>query len=321
MRPQSAAHLTHGNSRSAYKGEAKSFKRSPRQGPRGGNIRKFFRRGKALNDNQRTTLFDSRSQVIGYLTQSRTRRSEFTLFDTTGTSVGRNDSKRTQLRLQLESRPCMVSGQPDDYGLFLLGYARGGQDDFSPLAGLRALVRVSDLPPNAFSPRASNRAVISAGWLQCNRRYSSLSTDVTTYAFPDFAPTDRYLGRRAARACAGGEYSASPSCGTQYQNYAFPRGTSTLPSFPRLVLLSESSTGIGAGGIARGVLRVDGGLTIRQRDEIAYTDHNVPCARRAVAKWRYASIEKVYGWLPSVEPDGYERYRDQDPNCPLRPTP
>lgn len=303
---------------SGYKGEGKGYKRSTRSGPKGGNIRRDMRVSGSIRLKDRTGLYDSNETLLGTLTQSKSRPSEFTLRDTAGNIAGQNHARRTAtskgaaLKIELEGRPCMASGSPQDYALIVLTYKdRKAGNDFSSLAGMRVLVHEADLPDHAFSPTASNRAVISAGWLPCTKLFSDpqLPKTPVSYAFPGFTDVELYQGTGVASHCRKlTNRDKNPACGTQYQNYQFPRvSLAAGSSFPQLAVVSGSTTGVSGGGIARGILRVTPSPMVIPQAQISYTDHNVPCTLHAVAHWVYVTKGKLNGWVPYRIPDGYTR--------------
>lgn len=135
------------------------------------------------------------------------------------------------------------------------------------------------------------------------------------YSAPPFQVAERYQGVGVAGSCTAPRTQFTPTCGTQYQNYIFPRASFAAGSFPSVVVAAGATTGVRGGGIARGVFRVDAGFQVRPWDEIAYTDHNVPCSAFAVARWRFVSRGKLNAWLPYREPDLYQRTHGVDSNC------
>jgi hypothetical protein len=206
----------------------------------------------------------------------------------------------------------------------------------SPILGLRALVRRSDLPGGRDGrdfladekfPSASNDKVIDSGWLPCTRPagYKNLRTPATTlFVKQGFTQGDTYQGGSGLTSCSGAAHEFDPACGTSYINYEFPR--LSLPGFPVSVIGSATSTGVGGGGVTRTVLSVPAlpsGLSVRIRDEIGYVDRNVPCSKEAKAKWKLVSVQGMYLWLaylddrlPEVERDSYVRGKTATPASP-----
>lgn len=331
-------------------------KRSPKNGfrngsrtygnerPIGGNVRRVFRPNHRLNNGQRTPLYDSRGDLMGYLQQSNSI--QFRLFDrnvqeleTSPTDpTVKGNSCNEKLFLEFEGTPCMDSAlgrtKPGDFAIM----AVRGSGITSPISGLRALVRRSDLPggrggkdfkaTKAF-PSGTNDQVLDSGWLPCTRPagYKNLQAPaVSTFTKQGFTQTDTYQGGRAADKCSGNpglvEKEFDPACGTSYINYEFPR--LSLPAFGESVIGSGTSTGSGSGGITRAVLRIPaGGLGVRVRDQIGYVDRNLPCSKAGKAKWKLATVQGMYLWLayrddllPAAERDDYVRGKTANPPSP-----
>lgn len=315
--------------------------------PTGGNVRRPLRPGKRLNNRQRTPLYDSKGDLMGYL-QQLANGIQFRLFDANEQEIDTNpdptlkgNSRDQRLQLEFEGTPCMDSSLPRTKpGEFALMSVRGPGVN-SPISGLRALVRRSDLPggpkgrdflANKDFPSAPNDQVLDSGWVPCTRPagFKNLkSPAVTPFTKQNFAASDTYQGGQAAGKCRQnvavfpqGEFT--PGCGTSYINYEFPR--LSLPGMTPSVVGSGTSTGIGGGGITRAVLRTPttgSPLGVRVRDEIGYVDRNVPCTKAAKAKWKLVSVQGMYLWLaynddalPPAERDAYVRGKTANPPSP-----
>jgi hypothetical protein len=305
--------------RLTQRGNTERTPRSPKHGykghvansgrPLGGNVRKPFYHGKRLT--HRVPIYDSNVTLLGYLEQ-QSRHKRFKYYDTSGTEV-QTTQKGSHLHLLLETTPCVTAGH--DSGNWALFSMQGGG---SQLSGIRALISRSDLPANAFSPSRSNDDVIDSGWVPCHKppHYKHLVSDSFPYSFPGFIATsdnandDAYEGAHAAGVCdTTGKGRFDPDCGTHYWNYQYPR--SSFPGYPNTVIVSASSTGIGGGGIARGVLKVGtGSIGTTRKDYIGYVDPNVPCKHRPVAHWFLLRHNGLWGWLAAREQQGMGTIRN-----------
>lgn len=143
--------------------------------PIGGNIRRPLRPGKRLNNRQRTPLYDSKADLMGYL--QHLASGQFRLFDTNETLISANPRDQ-RLELEFEGTPCMDRSlgrtKPGDFALMSVRGSGVG----SPISGLRTLVRRSDLPggrdgrdfvANRDFPSAPNDQVLDSGWVPCTR--------------------------------------------------------------------------------------------------------------------------------------------------------
>jgi hypothetical protein len=283
--------------------------------PVGGNIRKKIPTDKPLNAYAPVALRDSRGTHLGYLQQVKdaSARGRFRLLDTAQALI----TEGTSQSVQVEGTPCVMSGATNvasDTHVLISMQGPGS----SAITGLRALILRTALPsyPLDSNPGSTNNQVIDAGWSDCNRpsSYKHLTAVAVTYNKPaftqDFAnpasnANELYQGRAAATSSAKCSSALSPTCGTNYTNYVFPRLTL---SFPSLATASGSTTAVTKGGVTRAVVKdASPGVTATRRDQIGYVDHNLPCSHVAVAQWQFLSVDGLYAWYPVRTLDGFTR--------------
>jgi hypothetical protein len=180
---------------------------------------------------------------------------------------------------------------------------------------MRAIVRRSAFSAGSFSKTYTNNQVINSAWLSCHKlpHYRKLNRSTNhDYFGPRFQATQRYIGIGAAQTC---EHNRSryphgqfdPNCGTSYIHYQFPRDS--FPAFPEIAIFTSSTTGVGKGGQARGVIKVGSTdpLHTNEFDSIEYLDPNVPCGQDRVATWFYLGFKGVRGWYVATRDDGSPR--------------
>lgn len=276
---------------------------------KGGILRKTFAKGKRLTG--KVPIYDSDVNLLGYLEQ-QSRHKHFKYYDPSGKVVP-TTQKGSHLSLLLETTPCMTTGHtPGNWAMFSM---QGGG---SELSGLRFLIGRGDLPLHAFSASRTNDDVINSGWVPCHKPpgYKKLTSVSHPYSFPGFVITttqppdysndDRYEGAGKAKSCESRRPSVSrfdASCGAAYWHYQIPR--TPITNFPNTVLVSSSTTGVGSGGLGRGVLEVGtGSVATTQKDMIRYVDVNVPCKHRPVAHWYLLRRLGIWGWFVGREQQG-----------------
>jgi hypothetical protein len=275
-------------------------------------------------------------------------------------AINAPDQKMT---LRFESTPCMSSrlgkSAPGAYALISV---QG--DGNNPMAGLRAIVARSNLPngasgrdlnpgdiegavpKNSDGTSLNNDQWLDMAWLNCARRgkYLNGKPSAPNYAHQGFTSGDGYQSWLGAFNCDH-KYHAKypdtnrfhPGCGVDgrtgaalFYNYEYPRQTGF--NFTNIAMFSHTSTGIGGGGIVRGLFRVPaGGLgsetgkRLVMSDKIGYLDHAVPCFKRARGEWEYDTYMGVSGWLvrrdvddnagTNPETDDWTRSRENSPKC------
>jgi hypothetical protein len=190
----------------------------------------------------------------------------------------------------------------------------------SNLKGLRIAVHRSDIPEHALSKTRENREVLNRAWVPCNKpssfKHRLDQNRNVDYQFPNFGDQAAYQGKSNADKCEDEARHQKPpdphpedapyrsDCKTSYQNFIFPRG-GAIQGFPNFSSINASSSGVGGGGVIRGVFRVPAnGRTLNHLDEIRYVDHNVPCGSDYVAKWDFVGLGGgVRGWAPRRDAD------------------
>jgi hypothetical protein len=323
-----------GNLDETFRSQANGYKGGSRGLPRpsGGNTNIPLRVGNhPLNSYAKTRLIDSDGTTLGYLQQGSGKHlHRFTFYDVTQAA---KPVTKPNLRIRLEGTPCMTptpasdpnhaDHDPGANALISLQSAGGGADA-TPLVGMRAIVRRSAFNANSFSKRYDNDQVIDSAWLSCHKLPHYRKLDHATprdYFGPAFKAGQRYIGLHSAQRCDSnrtryqyGQYD--PNCGSNYFHYQFPRVITSdpndpyyFPTFPATAAFTSSTTGVGHGGEARGLLEV--GSTnpqhTNQLDAIAYLDPNVPCGQHHVAQWYYLGFKSVRGWYVATRDDNQAR--------------
>jgi hypothetical protein len=296
--------------KNGFKGRSKGV---PRQ--YGGNLAVYVRSGHVLNGYAKTQLIDSDGATLGYLQQARRPHDRFTFYDANQL----NPVTRRGIRIRLEATPCMTSGTGADHDpganalISLQGSGNGA--NASPLVGMRAILRRSAFSAGSFSKHFTNDQVINSAWLSCHKlpHYRKLNRSTNRdYVGPRYDISQRYLGIGKATVCERrkdrypkGQFD--PNCGTPYIHYQFPRDP--FPTFPEIAILSSSTTGVGKGGQARGVIKASTAspLHTNEFDSIEYLDPNVPCGQDRVAAWFYLGFKGVRGWYVATRDDGTPR--------------
>lgn len=306
--------------------------------PGGGNMRAVALDVLRGDDGSRTwAVKDSFGVPFAYMRE--TRRNSWTVLraegadgrtagepvDTTDPSDGPR-RRNPPVRLQVQGRGCMASTALErTHAIVALMSGRGtirGQNRGlgGAYIGLRGFVERRALPPRfrydkngkrlpAGSPMIRSRADIDHFGPKCADAIDSAGLPrLRTALHQDFGDasraTDLYQGASTIKRCKPpylphGRGASDPSCGAPLSNYSAPSGFA-----PGVRLLTINTTGIAGGGIVRAITRTT--RPFDQIDEIGYTDPNVPCGHRPVARWVFGDAnpggKPLLGWLPTRDP-------------------
>lgn len=301
------------------------FQRKRKRESRNSNAYAAPKRGKdRLEPNPQTNtrkwpLVDSFGKTFAWVEYKS--RGVYTVYDEAGTGVMGTTKRGSGTFVMLQGRGCMSSESLENRHAIVILWVVDSKNsvDTGRNIGLRGYIDRAALPANGYSTRGfDNNTMIDTFWVSCNNRMKNKGAgNIGRRAQdqPRFVITDRYQGSKTR---------GKLTSGTTYDNYTVPAaektpGQSNLdpPVASDALLVSSSTSGVFGGGIGRALFKTP--RDVWQRDDIGYTDHNVPCNGKAVARWTYVTpnldaqgrpssrLRPMWGWVPNRVPDGYER--------------
>ena len=282
----------------------------------------------------------------------------FTVFDRALTRVGAtcdpvgNPPTSHPMDLWVQGRACMANQALEDthYLVRLL------DPEGAPAAAYRELqgfVRRDQLTLGAATPEYDPAALAEAAYTGCGPRPPKRAPVPTPFAptFPGlpkgewlFGFEDRYVSNASFANCEGDPPppNLDPACYGPTANYQVPTLASKDPQLPTgdpragadwaaLTVSTTGASGAGypshpgegqeleaaGGGFVRAIVPRDRAFTAL--DGFAYSDPNVPCDTRRVARWMYGTMpgeRPISGWTVFRDPQGVRERNGLSPGCP-----